>query len=72
LKEELSEFSVVADFATTAQNPSIAKFAIVQMEGNREVLRNIEYRCASLKDLGKKLFAFSKMEVKAGDVLEIK
>ena len=43
LKEELSEFSVVADFETTAQNPTIANFATVQIEGNREVLRNIEY-----------------------------
>ena len=43
LKEELSEFLVVANFATTDQNPTVAKFATVQIEGNREVLRNIEY-----------------------------
>ena len=43
LNEELAEFSVVADFATTDRNPTVAKFATVQHEGNREVLRNIEY-----------------------------
>jgi len=43
LKEELANFSVVAKFATTAQNPTVANFATVQIEGNREILRNIEY-----------------------------
>jgi hypothetical protein len=55
LKEELSPDAVVADFATTqqfptiaknatlAENPTVANFATVQIEGNREVLRNIEY-----------------------------
>ena len=53
LKEELAglvanfattdQNPTVANFATVAQNPTVAKFATVQIEGNREVLRNIEY-----------------------------
>jgi len=89
LKEELAEIPVVANFAITEKNPTIAKFATVQIEGNREVVRNIEYYNldvilsvgyrvksnyhigASLKDLGKKLFAFSKMEIKANEILKL-
>ena len=43
LKEELAENPVVANFATTERNPTVANFATVQIEGNREVVRNIEY-----------------------------
>ena len=43
LTEELAEDSDVAKFATTSHNSTIAKFATVQIEGNREVMRNIEY-----------------------------
>ena len=35
--------SVVANFATTENNSTVAKFATVQQEGNRQVLREIEY-----------------------------
>ena len=61
--------------------PVVAKFATVQKEGNRIVTRYVEYYNldviisvgyhigASLKDLGKKLFAFSKMEVMTGSEL---
>ena len=55
LREELAPDAIVAKFATTEQFPSVAKnatvhqipsvanFATLQIEGNREVLRNIEY-----------------------------
>ena len=59
LSEELACDSVVSDFATTQrlqnptiaksaqvevpQNPTVANFATVQKEGNREVVRNVEY-----------------------------
>jgi len=43
LREELSEIPIEAKFATTDPNPTVANFATVQIEGNREVLRNIEY-----------------------------
>ena len=61
--------------------PVVAKFATVQKEGNRIVTRYVEYYNldviisvgyhigASLKDLGKKLVAFSKMEVMTGSEL---
>jgi hypothetical protein len=55
LKEELAPEIVIADsapiqsnsvtakFATNAEIPTVANFATVQIEGGREVLRNIEY-----------------------------
>jgi hypothetical protein len=43
LKEELAEISVVENFAKTERKPTVANFATVQIEGNREVLRNIDY-----------------------------
>ena len=59
LSEELASNPVVSDFATTQhlhnptiaksaqvevpQNPTVANFATVQKEGNREVVRNVEY-----------------------------
>jgi len=43
LKEELAENPVVANFETTEKIPTVAKFATVQLEGNREVLRSVEY-----------------------------
>ena len=39
---------------------------IVQKEGNRSVKRNIEY----YKDLGGKLFAFSKLEMKPAELMK--
>ena len=44
LREELAPESVVADFATTGKstNPTVAKFATVQKEGGRQVLRQVE------------------------------
>ena len=60
--------------------PTVANFAIVQKEGNRLVERivehynidNIVYHIgASLKDLGKKLFAFSKMGLPAESLLVV-
>ena len=63
LKEELAGTSTVAKFAT------------VQKEGNR-LVENIDFYKkvvyhfgASLKDLGKKWFAFSKMEMDAEIIL---
>lgn len=41
--------------------PTVANFATVQKEGRRLVTRNV--------DLGKKLFAFSKMEMSKGKLL---
>jgi hypothetical protein len=41
LREELSEYSVIANNATTA--PTVANFATVQIEGDRMVKREIEY-----------------------------
>ena len=45
LSEELAQTSVVADFATTQSlgNPTVAKFATVQQEGGREVVRQVEH-----------------------------
>ena len=56
LKEELAEVVadfattqnkpenvVVANFATTTKIPTVAKFATVQLEGNREVIRSVEH-----------------------------
>jgi hypothetical protein len=43
LNEELAFNPVVANNATTSLNPTVANFATVQKEGNREVIRNIEY-----------------------------
>ena len=44
LKEELSQFSVVAKFATTATHTAtVAKFATLQNEGGRMVERQVEY-----------------------------
>ena len=40
---EIAENPVVSKLAITDQNPTVANFATVQIEGNREVLRNIEY-----------------------------
>ena len=60
LKEELAEFSVVAKFATTATDGK-----------TYQVAYNTVYHIgASFKDLGKKLFAFSKMEIKAAGILK--
>ena len=46
---------------------TIAKFAIVQKEGNVHFL----HIGASLKDLGKKLFAFSKLEISPEVILNV-
>jgi hypothetical protein len=45
LSEELAPCSVVANSATSPclQNPTVAKFATVQQEGAREVVRQVEY-----------------------------
>ncbi|GHV59616.1 DNA-binding protein [Campylobacterota bacterium] len=46
LHEELAEISTVANFATvqnTQANSVVAKFATTQIEGNREIVRAIEY-----------------------------
>ena len=55
LREELAPDAVVANFATSeqistvaknatlAENPTVANFATLQIEGNREVWRSIEY-----------------------------
>ena len=60
--------------------PTVAKFATVQKEGNRQVIRNVEYYNlddddvyhigASIKDLGKKWFAFCKMQMQSQDILQ--
>ena len=55
LTEELRDFSTVA------------KFAIVQRESNVHFL----HIGASLKDLGKKLFAFSKLEISPEVILNV-
>ncbi|GHT78506.1 hypothetical protein FACS189464_2060 [Bacteroidia bacterium] len=46
LHEELAEIPTVANFATvqnTQANSVVAKFATTQIEGNREIVRAIEY-----------------------------
>ncbi len=45
LSEELAQTPVGADFATTQSlgNPTVAKFATVQQEGGREVVRQVEH-----------------------------
>ncbi len=43
LKEELALRLIMEDNTTITQNPTVANFATVQKEGNREVVRNIEY-----------------------------
>ncbi len=45
LSEELAQTPVDADFATTQSqgNPTVSKFAIVQQEGGREVVRQVEH-----------------------------
>ena len=110
LKEEL--YHVVAKSTTTGNdstsNATVAKFAIVQKEGSREVIRQVEfysldvilsvgYRVkssrgiefrrwanqvflcidemvyhlgASIKDLGKKWFAFCRMEMPTSELLQ--
>ena len=63
-KESLPTASTCADIAQVQMvgkmnRQTVAKFAIVQKESNVHFL----HICASLKDLGKKLFAFSKLEI---------
>ena len=45
LSEELASDSVVSNFATTKcpQIPTVAKFATLQQEGSREVVRSVEH-----------------------------
>ena len=45
LSEELASDSSVTDYENTQSscNPTVAKFATVQKEGNREVIRQVEY-----------------------------
>ena len=45
LSEELASDSSVTDYENTqsSYNPTVAKFATVQKEGNREVIRQVEY-----------------------------
>ena len=54
LREDLAVFSVQNGEAV----PTVAKFATVQNEGGRQVVRF----GASLKDLGKKCFGFTEMD----------
>ena len=80
-KDECLTSQIVTLNESRGHLPVVAKFAIVQKEGNRIVTRYVEYYNldviisvgyhigASLKDLGKKLFAFSKMEVMTGSEL---
>jgi hypothetical protein len=58
-ENELEKYSTVANFAT------------VQKEGGIEVTRDVEYYNldASLKDLGKKWFAFSRLDIGSLDML---
>ena len=57
---------------------TVANFATVQIENGRQVLRNMEdifiddtvyHLGASLKDLGKRLFAFNRMGIGAEEIM---
>ncbi len=69
-EKELLEESVVAKFATTASDGKIYQIDYY----NLDVVISVGYRVksirgASLKDLGKKLFAFSKLNIPPSAIL---
>ena len=71
-KESLPTASTCAEIAQVQMvgkmnRQTVAKFAIVQKESNVHFL----HIGASLKDLGKKLFAFSKLEVSPEVILNV-
>ena len=71
-KESLPTASTCADIAQVQMvgkmnRQTVAKFAIVQKESNVHFL----HIGASLKDLGKKLFAFSKLEISPEVILNV-
>ncbi|GHT02865.1 hypothetical protein AGMMS49525_07020 [Bacteroidia bacterium] len=62
LREELAEIPTVANFATVQQRANIHdRFLLID--------NDIYHIGASLKDLGKKLFAFTKMEMRAEELM---
>jgi len=76
LQEELAPIAeeadrVVAKFATTAEpeNPTVAKFATVQKDRFLIADSAVYHVGASLKDLGKSLFAFSRLVTPASTIL---
>lgn len=71
-KESLPTASTCADIAQVQMvgkmnRQTVAKFAIVQKESNVHFL----HIGVSLKDLGKKLFAFSKLEISPEVILNV-
>ena len=71
-KESLPTASTCAEIAQVQMvgkmnRQTVAKFAIVQKESNVHFL----HIGASLKDLGKKLFAFSKLEISPAVILNV-
>ena len=71
-KESLPTASTCAEIAQVQMvgkmnRQTVAKFAIVQKESNVHFL----HIGASLKDLGKKLFAFSKLEISPEVILNV-
>ena len=79
LSEELKGFSVVAKFATTASDGKVYQVEFYNLDmiisiGYRvKSQRGIQFRIWAnkiLKDLGKKWFAFSKMDISSVKVLD--
>ena len=65
LKEELDNVPVVAKFATTAADGKVYQTEHYNLDD-----KEVYHIGASLKDLGKKMFAFSKLKIDARVITE--
>ncbi|MCL1814085.1 MAG: virulence RhuM family protein [Treponema sp.] len=67
LNEELADFSVVAKFATTAADGKVYQVEYY----NLDMILSVGYRVKSNRGIqGKKLFAFSRMEIKHTELIK--